>query len=104
MSAEERDNLNTDAKARRQTVNQLTYSELRSMAVDPSQPGAYSNSPLGEGNIGLHVHPGTDVVHVYVAGFGRVAIVGPLGTRFEYAPESLPENARGLYAMLPDAS
>lgn len=79
----------------------FTYQELREMAVDPSQPGAYSGSPLGEGNVGLHVHPGSDDIHVYVAGFSRVARVYPDRTVFEYGRTSLPEEARGLYDLLP---
>jgi oxalate decarboxylase/phosphoglucose isomerase-like protein (cupin superfamily) len=80
----------------------FTYEELRAMAVDPSQPGAYSGSPLGEGNIGLHVHPGSEDVHVYLAGSGRVAVAGPHGTRRERAQESLPAEVRGLYDLLPE--
>lgn len=79
----------------------FTYQELRAMAVQPHEPGAYSGSPVGEGDVGLHVHPGTDDVHVYVAGFSKLAEVFPDRTRFLFSRESTPERARGLRDMLP---
>jgi len=46
-------------------MDKLTYAQLRAMAVSPSEPGAYSNSPLGA-DTGVHIHAGdldVDIVH-----------------------------------------
>jgi hypothetical protein len=81
--------------------DKLTYEELRDMAVPPSQRGAYSFSPLGEG-IGLHVHSyEPDSVHVYVASTGKIAEVHPGYTSFLYGREYLPHDAQLLRDRLP---
>jgi hypothetical protein len=83
------------------TMEALTYEELRDMAVSPSERGAYSNSPLGEG-IGLHVHSyEPDSVHVYTASVGKIAEVHPGYTRFLYGREYLPHDAQLLRDRLP---
>jgi hypothetical protein len=80
----------------------LTYGELRTMAVSPDQAGAYTRSVFGEGNIGVHVHPGSSEIHVWVENAGRVAVVFPDGTtRAERSTETLPQSVRGLYSLLP---
>lgn len=80
----------------------LSYEELRAMAVPPSEPGAYSHSPLGEA-IGVHVHsqaPGTDV-HVYVAGYGKIAEVWPDHTSLLAQRKHLPPAGQAVLGRLP---
>lgn len=80
----------------------LSYEELRAMAVQPYERGAYSDSPLGEG-IGLHVHgtqPGTDV-HVYVAGYGKIAEVWPERTDVLAERDFLPPDGKDVMDRLP---
>lgn len=80
----------------------LTYKQLYHMAVAPNERGAYSDSPLGPG-IGLHVHGDDLDVHVYVAGFGKIAEVYPDRTNFLYGPASMPDRtAQVLWHRLPD--
>jgi hypothetical protein len=74
------------------TPAMLTYIQLRSMAVSPSQPGAYSGSPLGE-DIGLHYHDTYPDVHVYVKGLGKIAEVFPDRTNFLYGASAMPTRA-----------
>ncbi len=79
----------------------LTYDELRTMAVRPSQRGAYSDSPI-DPKVGLHVHPGYDDVHVYIAGLGKIAEIYPDHTNFLYRAESMPDEfAAVLRGRLP---
>ena len=82
--------------------SELTYDELRSMAVSPAERGAYSDSPLGE-KVGLHMHStalGTDV-HVYLAGSGKIAEVFPHSTRFLVNGDTLFGEAREIWTRLP---
>ena len=56
--------------------DKLTYAQLRALAVDPGQIGAYSGSPLGS-EVGVHVHSYEPYnVHVVVNGV-KIAEVHP---------------------------
>jgi hypothetical protein len=83
----------------------FTHGDLMSMAVSPSQRGAYSHSPLGDG-IGLHVHDSDpENVHVYVTGFGKVAEVHPGRTDIlagSYLAVESAAAARDLVRRLPN--
>jgi hypothetical protein len=78
--------------------SELTYEGLLAMAVSPSQPGAYSGSPLGEA-IGLHVHYEGEPVHVVVDGT-KVAEVDRDSTWFSAARYLTPDQ-RAMQARLP---
>lgn len=77
----------------------LTYQELLAMAVRPSQPGAYSGSPLGE-RTGLHVHYAGEPVHVVVDGT-KIAEVGSERTWFPLPDHLLSPFQRSVRDRLP---
>lgn len=77
----------------------LSYEELRAMAVRPSQPGAYSGSPLGP-HTGLHVHYEGDPVHVVVNG-DKIAEISSDHSWFPLPGRLLSAEQRAVRDRLP---